>query len=322
MKMSKLEKSSIDELEAQIKELQKDYDYNLREYPVEVILQKFKKDENYQSQESTSCIFIPQYQRKYIWHDNMKCKFIESLFLGVPIPPLFVFTLDESGNMELIDGVQRLSTIKEFVSGKLRIKGVELLDKLNSYTFNDLHPSRQRKFNSLGIRIYILSENADESIRGDIYNRINSTGERLTPAEVRKGAFLGNKFYEFILECTEIKEFNDLFSATKKKNEKLRGEKEELVSRYFAYSDNYQSFEHSVKHFINEFIIEQGKHSFDKEKKKTEFISMLNFVKKYIPNGFTKGANSKAMPKVRFDALSVGITLALREKPRSCGHLF
>jgi hypothetical protein len=311
--MSSIDKSSVDELEFQLKELQKDYDYNLKGYPIEVMLQKFKLEDYVDSQDSVSSIFIPKYQRAYVWKHDMKCKFIESLFLGVPIPPLFAFTLDESGNMELIDGVQRLSTIREFVTGSLKISGVDLLDKLNNFTFKDLHPSRQRKFNSLDIRVYVLSENADEGVRGDIFNRINSTGEKLTDAEVRKGAFLDNAFYDFILDCIEIQEFNKLFTTTKTRGTKLRGEKEELVTRFFAYSEEYQTFEHSVKHFLNEYIIKKGKEGFDRNEKKNEFERMLDFVLTYFPNGFRKTTGSKSIPRVRFEAISVGSNLALRQ---------
>ena len=90
--------------------------------------------------------------------------------LGVPMPPLFAFTLDETGNMELIDGVQRLTTIKEFVDNKFKITNLKLLENLNNYRFKDLHPSRQRKFKDLGLRIFVFSEKANEGIRADIYN--------------------------------------------------------------------------------------------------------------------------------------------------------
>lgn len=311
-----MEKATIDQVENQLKDLQKDYDYNLREYPIEVILQKFIADEDKSdNKESVASIYIPKYQRQYVWKNEMKCKFIESLFLGVPIPPLFAFTVDESGNMELIDGVQRISTIQEFVEKNLRISDLDLLDNLNGYSFNELHPSRKRKFNSLSVRLFVFSEKADEGIRADIYNRINSTGVKLTESEIRKGTFLDNSFYKFILECIEQPKFKNLFSTTKNKEEKLRGEKEELISRFFAYSDKYKLFEHSVKHFINEFIIEKGRTGFNEIEKQKELLRMLDFVKKYLPDGFRKSPSSKSIPRVRFEAISVGSNLALREKP-------
>ena len=118
-----MEKIPIQELEEQIKILQRDYNYNLKEYTVEIAIAKFK-DKNYDftnPNNTSSVIFIPQYQRDYVWTLDLKCKFIESLLLGIPMPPLFAFTLDESGNMELIDGVQRLTTIRDFINNKFKI---------------------------------------------------------------------------------------------------------------------------------------------------------------------------------------------------------
>lgn len=308
--------SHITETEEQIKSLQRDYNYNLKEYTIELALSKFKgKDFDYENyQEGTSVIFIPKYQRDYVWKRDMKSKFIESLMLGIPMPPLFAFTLDESGNMELIDGVQRLTTIQEFVNNKFKIVNIELLDKLNGLKFKDLHPSRQRKFIDLSLRIFVFSEKADAGIRADIYNRINSSGKKLTEAEIRKGAFMDNSFYSFVLKCSESKEFNNLFSSSKA-TEKLRGEKEELVSRFFAYSDNYSNFVHSVKHFINDYIIQKGKEFSELEKKIKiqEFNSVLKFVETYFPNGFRKAPTYKSIPRVRFEAISIGVNLALRE---------
>ena len=311
----KNKKESIEELERQIKELQQDYNYNLREYTIEIALEKFKgRDYELEKSNSSSIIFIPSYQRNFVWGNDLKCKFIESLMLGVPMPPLFAFTLDETGNMELIDGVQRLTTIKEFVDNKFKITNLKLLENLNNYRFKDLHPSRQRKFKDLGLRIFVFSEKANEGIRADIYNRINSTGKKLTEAEIRKGAFMKNPFYSFILECSESNLFNEVFSSAKP-SEKLRGEKEELISRFFAYSDNYMEFSHSVKTFIDEYISNKKDNFTEEEKikKQNELNTTLNFVQKYFPNGFRKEENTKAIPRVRFEAISIGTNLALRE---------
>ena len=76
----------------------------------------------------------------------MSSKFIESIFMGVPIQPLFVYELDEDGNLELLDGVQRLSSIKSFYDNKLKLKGLETIDALNGFNFKDLTTARKRKF--------------------------------------------------------------------------------------------------------------------------------------------------------------------------------
>lgn len=304
----------LNSIEDQIKSMQTDYNYNLKEYTIDLALDKFVGKDDNNAQKSKSVIYIPSYQREYVWKDDMKSKFIESLILGIPMPPLFAFTLDDSGNMELLDGVQRLTTIKEFTENKFKLKDVELLDSLNGLKFKDLHPARQRKFYDTSIRIFVFSERADESIRADIYNRINSTGKRLTDAEIRKGAFMNNSLYRFILNLSEGNTFNNLFSSAK--NEfSLRGEKEELTLRFFAYSEQYQEFKHSVRNFLNMYVKSKANIS-DEElnEKERDFENTFNFIERHFPNGFRKD-NSQSIPRVRFEAISIGVNLALKSRP-------
>ena len=308
----------IERAEEQIVEVQKDYKYRLADYSIGELLKKFVvkgQDPNFED-DSISGLFVPQYQRDFVWAEKMQSKFIESIFMNVPIQPLFAFELDEDGNLELLDGVQRLSSIKSFADNKLTLDELEELDLLNGFTFNDLSTARKRKFLNTQLKLYIINENTDEGIRTDIFRRVNEGGKRLEPAEIRKGKFIGNNFYLFILEMAESAEFNSLFSTTKQ-TEKLRGEKEELISRFFALSNNYQSFVHSVKGFLDEYVIEANQTFNDtkKEEMKNELFNTLQFVKDNFPNGFRKSENSKSIPRVRFEAIAVGTNLALRENP-------
>lgn len=311
----KTERASIEEVESQIREIQVDYSYRLAEFTIGELIKKFRqKNSIIDEDEEMSILVVPKYQRNFVWALVMQSRFIESIFMGVPIQPLFAFELDEEGNLELLDGVQRLSTVKAFVSNDLTLSSLEEITSLNNYTFDKLELSRKRKFLNTTLKVYIINEKTNEGIRADIFRRLNETGKKLESAEIRKGKFLSNHFYDFILECTEISEFDKLFSSAKD-NEKLRGEKEELITRFFAYSDNYQMFEHSVKGFLDSYIISEGENFNDeiKEIKRNEFIRMLNFIEEYIPNGFRKTEGSKSIPRVRFEALSIGVNLALRE---------
>lgn len=315
MKSKKVELTSLEQVEKQIREFEKEYDYNLRELEISDLLKKFVKDKQYINSElTTASIYIPEFQRKHVWDEQRKSNYIESIFLGVPTPPLFVVLKDEFANMELIDGVQRLSTLDEFINGNLVLKNLELLDTLNGYSFTDLHPTRQRKFNAIGIRYYVINEGADEGVFADIFKRINTGSLKLTDSEVRKGAFAKNSFYKFILEAINEVSFEELFDS-KKEDDKLRGEKEELLSRFFAYSENYLKFEHSVRHFLDTYISDKGKEDFNNEEKLNELKSTFEFIKKHFPNGIKKSSNSKSIPRVRFEALTVGTNLALKENP-------
>lgn len=78
----------VEKAERQIKESQIPYDYDTKEYPIEVLLYKFDSDKPEKSQ-----IRIPNYQRNFIWKDGMQARFIESLLLGVPIRVQFKLSL-------------------------------------------------------------------------------------------------------------------------------------------------------------------------------------------------------------------------------------
>ncbi len=308
----------IELAENQIKEIQVDYNYRLADFSIGELLKKFVKkgDEANFEDDSISGLYVPTYQRNFIWQETMQSKFIESIFMGVPIQPLFAFELDEDGNLELLDGVQRLSSVKSFFDGKLQLSGLEELEQLNGFSFEDLVTSRKRKFLNTILKLYIIGQNTDEGVRADIFRRVNEGGDRLVPAEIRKGKFIGNDFYDFILKMSESTEFSQLFSSSKN-SDKLRGEKEELVSRFFALSDNYQNFVHSVKGFMDEHIV-NAKDDFTGNKEaelKMEFFNTLNFVQTNFPNGFKKSDTAKSIPRVRFEAIAVGTNLALRENP-------
>ena len=95
---------------------------------------------------------------------------------------------------------------------------------------------------------------------------------------------------------------------------KKRYEDSELVVRFFAYLNDYKNFVHRVDEFLDKFVVETKK-NFDKDKFNSEFRMMLSFVEKFFPCGFAKTKNAKSTPRVRFEAISVGVALAMRERP-------
>lgn len=290
--------------EEQIRSLRKEIDYNTRDYTIDFLIQKFRDDEFY----------IPdEYQRQYIWNEADKNRFVESILLGLPIPLMF-FSDTEDGRCEIIDGAQRTQTMEEFMSGDLTLSGLKKLTALNGFSYNDVPAYFRKKFDKTNMRVIVLSDDTSLEIRQEIFNRINTTGREANASEIRRGSFRG-AFMDFLMSCTEDSVFKEVcpISETMKK----RYEQLELVIRFFAFLNHYQEFEHRVDGFLDDYI-EKTKDSFDKEsaeKMKMEFDSMLRFVKNYFPFGFAKTARAKSTPRVRFEAISVGVALALREKP-------
>ncbi len=287
--------------EEQIRSLRKEIDYNTRDYSIDFLIQQFRDDEFY----------IPdEYQRQYIWNNADKNRFVESILLGLPIPLMF-FSDTEDGRCEIIDGAQRTQAMEEFMSGDLVLSDLKKLTSLNGFSYDEIPAYFRKKFDKTNMRIIVLSDDTTFEIRQEIFNRINTTGRGANSSEIRRGSFRG-PFMDFLMECTKDDVFKSVcpISETMKK----RYEQLELVIRFFAFVDHYQEFTHRVDIFLDEYI-EHTQFSFNKDKMKAEYDRMLEFVKTYFPYGFAKSERAKSTPRVRFEAISVGVALALREKP-------
>jgi hypothetical protein len=306
--------------ESQIREKQTDVDYQTKEFTVELLVQKYAEGE----ESGTNEIFVPLYQRAFVWTEARKSKFIESVILGLPIPYIFIASLnkpleEDEGRAEIVDGSQRIRTLTEFLQNKLQLVNLKKIGTLNGFYFSDLELSRQRKFKRQPIRVIELSEKATEEIRRDLFERINTGSDELKSMEKRKGIYTG-VFYDFVKKCADDIDFREICPLPKEKIN--REELQELVLRYFAYADEYLNFKHSVSGFLDDYLKKQNE-KFNEKAKSTmekEFIKMIQFVKSYFPNGFRKSSTNKSVPRVRFEAIAVGTTLAQRQKPKLIGN--
>ena len=289
--------------EEQIKNLRKEIDYTTRDYSIDFLVQKFREDEFY----------IPdEYQRQFIWDDDKKSLFIESVLLGLPIPLMF-FSDTEDGRCEIIDGAQRTQSLEAFMSNDLELTNLKKLDSLLGFKYDDIPEYFKKKFDKTNIRVVVLSDETTLDIRQEIFTRINTSGVKANSIEVRRGQFMQTDFMRFIKECSEDDVFLKLcpLSETLKK----RYEGQELVLRFFAYLNNYKKFEHRVDQFIDDYV-DSNKDTFNKNEYLKEFKGMLDFVDKNFPYGFAKSKNAKSTPRVRFEAIAVGVALALRENEK------
>ncbi|MCY7407078.1 MAG: DUF262 domain-containing protein [Alkalinema sp. CAN_BIN05] len=297
-----------DEAEAEIRDKQKPIDYVTKEYPVEILVQKY----THGLADDTNELFIPDYQRELVWGDAIQSKFIESVLLGLPIPSIFVADIPgdkDEARLEIIDGVQRIRTLARFINDELKLENLEKLKKLNDFKFSDLSFPRQRRFKRTSLRIVELTDKADEATRRDMFDRINQGAVSLNTMEIRRGIQRG-PFLKFIDRLSENSKFRSLCKFSEVLVDRL--EPQEFVLRFFAYLNNYENFNRQVNEFLNEYL-ENNDRSFNDEIMRTEFESMLDFIEKYFSNGF-QGEKNTAPSRIRFETLAVGTALALREK--------
>jgi len=154
--------------EKQILKKIKNYDYDTVEYPVSVIVSQYEEGE----------IYIPDYQREFVWSKKRQAKFIESVILGIPIPYLFI--ADTEGKSEVVDGSQRIRSLHAFLSNKLQLIELEKLTELNYFFFKDLPIIRQRRVKKKSLKMITLSEKIDPQARFDLFERINTGSDELT----------------------------------------------------------------------------------------------------------------------------------------------
>lgn len=298
--------AEIKAAENQIVELSKRIEFYLTEYSVELLANKMKKGE----------FVVPEYQRAYTWEPDRKSRFIESLVIGLPIPFLFFWEMPD-GKLEIVDGSQRLRSIEEFVLGGLRLGELESLTALSQFTFAELPESRQRKIQNRSIRGIVLNEHADAQARFDMFERINTGSKIANPAEVRRGA-LGGPFMNLIIELAQTRPFIDLAPAPTKKasDERLH---EDLVTRFFAYSDGLEGYRDRPREFLFNYV-KKINAQLDEQKElaeqyRTKFDETMDFVARVFPYGFRKSEKARATPRARFEALAVGSRLAIDQKP-------
>jgi uncharacterized protein with ParB-like and HNH nuclease domain len=307
MAKSRFKEEELEEILKQFQKESKSYEYRTKDYAFEVIYSKYG-DEN----DENTTLFVPSYQRKFVWKPERQSKFIESVLLGVPLTPFLVSEEDEEKRrFEIIDGSQRIRTLIAFYDNILKLRSLKKLTNINGAKYRDLPNKLQSYLWNRDFRIIVV-DNANENIRQDLFERINTTSEDLTNSEVRKGSFSGG-FYDLILELKDNADFIEVCPISSEKSD--RGEREELLLRFFAYIDKYLEFKHDVAIFLNDYLEEMNGVDFDKEYYQKAFNSMVEFIKTYYPIGFRKDPNSKSTPRVRFEAIAVGTYLALKENP-------
>lgn len=144
----------------------------------------------------------PHYQRRERWDLIKQSLLIESFLLNVPVPPLYLAE-EEFGAYSVIDGKQRITAVYDFISGKLRLRGLESFSEINGASFPELPTELQ---NTLKVRPFLrvvtLLRQSDPSLKYEVFLRLNTGGDRLLPQEVRNVAFSG-PFNDLLIELAQ-----------------------------------------------------------------------------------------------------------------------
>lgn len=249
-------------------------------------------------------ILNPVYQRRKRWDNRKKSLLIESFIINVPIPPIYLYEV-EYAVYEVMDGLQRLTTIYDFYKGNFALEGLEYWQELNGKTYQQLPRNIKagidRRYLSSIVLLAETSKKIEDAefLKRLVFERLNNGGSKLTAQETRNALYSG-KFNELCLKLAEYENFRKLWhfplmSANEEellKNDPYREMQDvELVLRFFAYR-HIDKLTSPIDKFLDSFL-KQANHypNYTLLKLEKLFIQTIDTIYN------TLGKNAFTMPK-------------------------
>lgn len=205
-------------------------------------------------------IFVPRFQRSYVWKQSEASRFIESLLLGLPVPGVFLAREEDSGKFLVLDGQQRLKTLQFFYEGEFNpapddtITRRFTLTKVQSFlegkTYKTLDDRERRRLDNAIIHATIVKQEipaGEDSSIYHIFERLNSRGRFLTAQEIRCSIYHGS-FMQELKALNENRAWRDIFG---RKNTRLKDE--ELILRFLALYFEGSEYRKPMAEFLNGF---------------------------------------------------------------------
>ena len=185
-----------------------------------IVKQTWSILEIFQKIKDGKLLLNPEYQRNVIWDKAKKTAFIESLFMGIIIPPVYVVEIPgdnilEENTYEVVDGKQRLSTIDDFIKGTLVLqeKSLEYYpDWFAGKAFSSIRQEHSEMVNEMlssVLDIYVITANSPEFTKYDIFSRLNKGAEKLKVIENYVNEHVNDLQYQMVFTTNDIKRYED-----------------------------------------------------------------------------------------------------------------
>ena len=185
----------------------------------------------------------PDFQRHAnIWRDGAKSRLIESILIRIPLPAFYIDATDEDKWL-VVDGLQRLSALKQFMSDKtLRLCELEYLTNLDGKTYDEIERRYQRRIQETQVTVYLIEKGTPPEVKYNIFKRINTGGLPMTPQELRHALNPG-KATKFLAKLATSNEFEQVTNLSKLR--KMRMDDREFILGFLAFTltsyKDYQS---------------------------------------------------------------------------------
>lgn len=207
-------------------------------------------------------VIRPEYQRLFRWSNEQRSRLIESIIMGLPIPPIFLIE-NENGILELIDGLQRTSSVLQFLDHKaidqpeLVLEGCDFIQELNGKTLDTIDTVTRLKIKRTPIRATIINKSGDEFVKYELFKRLNTGGSLLSAQEIRNCSSRmidgGADFYELLQNLSQFADFASAISRLPESMVELRAN-EELVLRFFALVNSRDTFKGNIEEWLDGYM--------------------------------------------------------------------
>lgn len=267
-------------------------------------------------------IIQPEYQRLFRWSLQQKSHLIESILLELPVPQIFVIE-NQDGVLELIDGLQRISTILQFMAPQsieldpLTLDGCTLVPGLNGLGFTQLPLALRLRIKRSPIRTVVIKKQSKGFLRYEMFKRLNTGGANLEPQEIRNcsSRMLGEygiAFYNTLVQLSLQEDFAACADYLPQPDKEKKAA-EELVLRFFAAKNFVHGFKGSVRDWLDTYMerVLLGELPFDVEAETANFQKVMSFARQNLgETAFLRYRGefpTGSLPPAYFEAIAIGI---------------
>ena len=269
-------------------------------------------------------VFVPPFQREFVWARKRASQFVESLLLGLPVPGIFLTEETDTGKLMVIDGQQRLKTLQFFYSGSFgasnvngnarpfALEGVdpEFLHK----RYADLSEPERHRLDNSRIHATVIRQNFPEDGNSSvfhIFHRLNSGGQQLTPQEIRQAICRGS-LMDSIRDLNSNADWRAIFGRPS-----LRQKDQELILRFWAMYLDVEDYAAPMLGFLDNFANRHRNPSveflYEGRKAFTETVAAFNAA--LGGKAFRTGAGKQLNAAV-FDSMAVGLARHIKDGAR------
>jgi hypothetical protein len=219
--------------------------------PRQVILEKADRSlaELHRWYRAGRIIIDPEWQRNYVWDKSRASKLIESFLLDIPVPVIYLAKTEE-GKYEVIDGLQRLTSVFDYFENKYKLTKLDILSEYKNKNYSELPIKIQGKLEDSILRSFELTDSSGD-MHFIVFERLNTGGIKLNDMEIRNCLFRGS-LNSLIKELAKNANF---VTAVNQKNFEKRMNDRALILRFLAfYERTYLKCNYGLKRFLNEFL--------------------------------------------------------------------